>query len=78
VVPDVVEPLEVPAAPELLCGVVEDDDEGDTVPVTEPPAAPMPDAEPDAEPVPAHAVRARTQATGKRTLITLCSLEESR
>lgn len=74
VVPDVVEPLEVPAAPELLCWVVESDDEGETVPVTEPPAAPIPDVEPDAEPVPAHAARAKTQARGKTTLITFSSL----
>jgi hypothetical protein len=75
-VPDVVEPLEVPAAPLLVCGLVVEVDEGDTAPVAEPAAAPMPDAEPDADPVPAQAVRAATQARGKSILIIFSSLTE--
>jgi hypothetical protein len=70
VVPVVDEPLAAPAP--LLCvdGVdIEEDVEGDTVPVALPVAEPMPDAEPDAAPVPAHAVKATTQASGKSTLI---------
>lgn len=78
VVPDVIEPLEVPAAPELFCWVlVEPVDEGDTVPVALPAAPPMPDVEPEAEPVPAHAARANTQARGKTTLIIFSSLRNS-
>lgn len=70
VVPVVDEPLAAPAP--LLCvdGVdIEDEVEGDTVPVALPVAEPMPDAEPVAAPVPAHAVKARTQASGKSTFI---------
>lgn len=70
VVPEVVEPLDVPAAPLLLVGAVEDEVAGAAVPAAVPAAEPMPDADPVAEPVPAQAVRASTQATGKRILIT--------
>jgi hypothetical protein len=77
VVPVVDEPLVAPAAPELLVGLVDVVEEGETVPVAVPAAEPIPDADPEAEPVPAHAARPATQARDNSNLITFCSLHHS-
>lgn len=67
--PVVVELLVPPAAPLALVGDVEEVEAGAAVPEAVPAADPIPDAVPEAVPVPAHAVMARTQATGKSILI---------